>query len=109
MLQTFNYKGKQQSLDAFLEKTQTTALLVLKDDKITHESYYLGTSEYDRRISWFVAKSFLSAMFGIAVDQGKIASLDQAVTDYVPELKGSGYDGVSIKNVLQMSSGKGSK
>lgn len=103
--ESFSYKGEQQSLDAFLEKTQTTALLVLKDDTITHESYYLGTSEYDRRISWSVAKSFLSAIFGIAVEQGKIASLDQAVTDYVPELKGSGYDGVSIKNVLQMSSG----
>lgn len=99
------YKGEEISLDRFLERTSTTALLVLQGDKITHESYYQGTSAEDKRISWSVAKSFLSAMFGIAVEKGEIQSLDQVVTDYVPELKGSGYDGVSIKDVLQMSSG----
>jgi CubicO group peptidase (beta-lactamase class C family) len=103
--ESFEYKGKEQSLSEFLRDTQTTALLVLKGDTITHESYYLGTEQSDRRISWSVAKSFLSALVGIAVEQGKITNLEQAVTDYVPELKGSGYDGVSIKNVLQMSSG----
>ncbi len=101
----FSYKGEQRSLDEFLSRTRTTAMLVLQGDTITHESYYLGTTQEDKRISWSVAKSFLSAMFGIAVEQGAITSLDQAVTDYVPELKGTGYDGVSIKNVLQMSSG----
>lgn len=99
------YNGEEISLDSFLDRTSTTALLVLQGDKITHESYYQGTNAEDKRISWSVAKSFLSAMFGIALEKGEIKNLDQAVTDYVPELKGSGYDGVSIKNVLQMSSG----
>ncbi len=102
---TFHYKGVVQSVPDYLERTQTTALLVLKENTITHERYYLGTQPEDYRISWSVAKSFLSALFGIAVHEGYIKSLEQAVTDYVPELKGSGYDGVRIKDVLQMSSG----
>lgn len=101
----FEYNGKQAYLSEFLDRSQTTALLVLHGDEVTHESYYKGTTEKDLRISWSVAKSFLSAMFGVAVDQGHIKDLNQPVTDYVPELVGSGYDGVSIKNVLQMSSG----
>ena len=79
--------------------------MVLHDESITHESYYLGTTAEDKRISWSVAKSFLSALVGIAVEQEKIKDLNDLVTDYAPSLKGSGYDGVTLKNVLQMSSG----
>ena len=99
------YKGQQKSLQDFLTRSSTTALLVLKGNHITYEDYFQGTGEFDRRISWSMAKSFLSAIFGVAVSEGKIKNLEQAVTEYVPELKGTGYDGVSIKNVLQMSSG----
>ena len=102
---TYNYKGNLIEVTQFLAKTNTTALLVLKDNTITFEDYYLGTQAEDRRISWSTAKSFLSAVFGVAVAQGHIVSLMDPVTKYVPELRGSGYDGVSIKNVLQMSSG----
>ncbi|GLQ30731.1 serine hydrolase domain-containing protein [Litoribrevibacter albus] len=102
---SYRYNGEEKSLEDFLARSQTTALLVMQGDEITHESYRLGTKAEDKRISWSVAKSFLSALFGIAVEQGHIQSLEQAVTEYVPELKGSGYEGVSIKDVLQMSSG----
>ncbi len=102
---TYNYKGEQKSLQEFLTRSSTTALLVLKGNDITFEDYYQGTSEKDQRISWSMSKSFLSALFGIAIEEGHIKSIDELVTDYVPELKGSGYDGVTIKNVLQMSSG----
>jgi len=102
---TFNYKGKEISSEEFLERTATTALVILKDESISHEAYYLGTQAEDQRISWSMAKSFLSAIFGVAVEQGKIKSLQDPVTDYVPSLIGSGYDGVTIKNILQMSSG----
>jgi CubicO group peptidase (beta-lactamase class C family) len=104
---TFDFKGESRSVSDFLTQSQTTSLLVLRDDVISHESYYLGTTAQDRRISWSMGKSFLSAMFGIAVHEGAVKSLDQQVTDYVPELIGSGYDGATIKNVLQMSSGVG--
>jgi CubicO group peptidase (beta-lactamase class C family) len=102
---TYRYQGEDKSLQAFLTRSSTTALLVLKGNDITFEDYYQGTNEFDQRISWSMAKSFLSALFGIAVEEGHIKSIHDLVTDYVPELKGSGYDGVTIKNVLQMSSG----
>lgn len=99
------YNGEKRDTKKFLDKTSTTALLVLKNNDITFEQYYRGTTENDRRISWSTAKSFLSAIFGVAVADGHIDSLLDPVTKYVPELKDSGYDGISIKNVLQMSSG----
>ena len=103
--ESFVYNNESRSMAEFLEDSSTTALLVIKGNDIVFEEYYQGTGEYDQRISWSMAKSFLSAIFGVAVNEGLIPDLNQAVTDYVPELKGSGYDGVSIKNVLQMSTG----
>ncbi|MEM8656263.1 MAG: serine hydrolase [Pseudomonadota bacterium] len=82
-----------------------TSTLVLKDGEIVHEAYYQGTDADDLRISWSVAKSYLSALFGILVNEGAIPSLDAPVTDYAPALKGGAYDGATIRNVLQMSSG----
>jgi CubicO group peptidase (beta-lactamase class C family) len=103
--ESFKYGKKEISTKEFLQRSETTALIVLKDEDITHESYYLGTDENDKRISWSVAKSFLSAIIGIAVERGQIKSINDLVTDYVPSLKNSGYNNVTIKNVLQMSSG----
>jgi CubicO group peptidase (beta-lactamase class C family) len=102
---SFVYKNESRSMTDFLQDSSTTALLVVRGNDIVFEEYYQGTGEFDQRISWSMAKSFLSAIFGVAVNDGLIPDLNQAVTDYVPELKGSGYDGVSIKNVLQMSTG----
>lgn len=91
----------------WVKARNVTALVVLKDGALVHESYYLGTGPDDLRISWSVAKSFLSALFGIVLAEGKIASLDDPVTKYVPSLVGSAYDGASIHDVLTMSSGVG--
>ncbi len=102
---TYVYNGENKSLQDFLTRSSTTALLVLKGNDIAFEDYYQGTTEFDQRISWSMSKSFLSALFGIAIEEGHIKSINEFVTDYVPELKGSGYDGITIKNVLQMSSG----
>jgi len=103
--ETFTYQGEERSLQDWISGSSTTALVVIQDENLVFEDYYLGTQATDKRISWSMAKSFLSALFGIAVSEGKITDLNAPVTDYVPSLKGSGYDGVSIKNVLQMSSG----
>lgn len=84
-----------------------TGLVILKDGKLRHESYYLGTGPEDLRISWSVAKSFLSALFGVLQAEGAFGSLDDQVTQYAPALKGSAYDGASIRDVLTMSSGVG--
>ncbi|QDC08337.1 serine hydrolase [Oceanicola sp. D3] len=82
-----------------------TGLMVLSDGQVTHESYHLGTGPDDLRISWSVAKSFVSALLGILLDAGEIESLDDPVTRYAPELAGSAYDRASIRDVLQMQSG----
>ena len=101
----FDYAGRTYRLDAFLQRTVTSGLLVVKDDQIVYERYLLGATENSRLTSFSVAKSFVSALVGIAIDDGRISGVDRPVTDYVPELKGSGYDGVPIKHILQMSSG----
>ena len=103
--QAFLLNEQSLNTEQFLADSWTTGLLVIKRDQIVYEDYSLGNSESTRTISWSVAKSFISAMIGIAVDSGSIASIEQPVDDYAPELKGSGYEGVSIKDVLQMSSG----
>ncbi len=82
-----------------------TALVALKDGMLVHESYYKGTSPEDQRISWSVAKSYLSALFGIVVAEGHIDSLDDPVTKYASDLIGTAYDGATVRNVLRMSSG----
>ncbi len=82
-----------------------TGLVVLHDGQLVHEGYYLGTGPEDRHISWSVAKSFLSVLFGIIQADGAIASLDDPVEKYAPALKGSAYEGASIHDILTMSSG----
>lgn len=82
-----------------------TGLVMLKDGQLVHESYYLGTGPEDLRISWSVAKSFLAALFGVVQAEGAITSLDDPVETYAPALKGSAYEGASIRDVLTMSSG----
>lgn len=92
-------------LAAFIADRQVTGLVVLKDGAVVHDSYHLGTGGADRRISWSLAKSFLSALFGILHAEGTIPDLDAPVTAFAPQLAGSAYDGVTIRQVLTMTSG----
>ena len=91
--------------DAWITARSVTSLLVMQDGKIRFEDYYLGTTADDRRISWSVAKSYLSSLLGVLVADGVIASLDDPVVKYAPKLKGSAYEAASIRNVLNMASG----
>ncbi|GLI57130.1 hypothetical protein PM10SUCC1_26440 [Propionigenium maris DSM 9537] len=102
---TYRYLGEIRSVNGFLKDTQTTGLIVIKDGKITFEKNYNGNSADTKVISWSVVKSIISALIGIAVEEGYIKDISEPVTKYVPSLHGSGYEGVSIKDVLQMSSG----
>ena len=101
---SFSYREKSTSVDEFITRRATTALLVLKNDQITYENYFLDTQPTDKRISWSMAKSFVSILFGMQVDEGKI-DIEKSVDFYLPEMKGSGYESVKVKHVLQMSSG----
>jgi CubicO group peptidase (beta-lactamase class C family) len=103
--ETFTLEDSSLNLKDFLVDSGTTGLLVIKDGVIRFEQYYLGNEAGKQHISFSVAKSFISALLGIAINDGLIKSIEQPITDYVPELVGSGYDGVRIKDILQMSSG----
>jgi len=91
--------------EEWISDRAVTSLLVLHEGRIAHESYHLGTAPEDRRIGWSIAKSFLSALIGAVIQDGAIASLDNPVTRYAPRLEGSAYDGATLRNVLQMTSG----
>src|SRR5690606_38324313 len=95
----------QLSTQALLEETDTAALLVIKGGEIRYENYRLTGAPDRHWMSMSVAKSVVSALIGIAVAEGKIKSIEDTAVTYVPALKGSGYENVSIKHILQMSSG----
>jgi CubicO group peptidase (beta-lactamase class C family) len=97
--------GQRMTEDAWEDRTFTGAFLVMRDGKILHESYRNNTDAGTHFISFSMAKTFTSMLVGIAVGQGAIHSIDDPATLYVPELKGSGYDGVTIRQLLQMRSG----
>jgi CubicO group peptidase (beta-lactamase class C family) len=101
----FRSDGKDYDLFDYLAYNRVAGLLILKDGKVVLEDYELGASPDTRWISFSMAKSIASTLVGAAVRQGFISSLDDPMTRYVPELKGGAYDGVSIRNVLQMASG----
>ena len=103
--ETVEVAGKPRDLQKLLAELETTALIVIKDGEILNENYYLGTDKDDLRISWSVAKSFMSGLYGQALESGQIKSLDDNVETYAPSLKGSAYEGASIRNVLNMASG----
>lgn len=96
-----------QAIRDFLRRSKATGLLVLQDGKIRYENYWLGASRRSRFTSMSLAKSLTAVLLGFAVRDGFIRSIDDPVTDYLPELKSSGYDGVPIAAILQMSSGVG--
>jgi len=101
----FKSEGKDYDLFDYLAYNRVAGLLVLKDGKVVFEDYELGTGPQTRWPSFSIAKSFSSTLVGAALHQGLISSLDDPLTRYVPQLKGGAYEGVSIRNVLQMASG----
>jgi CubicO group peptidase (beta-lactamase class C family) len=102
---SFAFGDQTLSLDQFLEATSTNALLVIKDGAIVHESYRNGMTEQSRHISFSMAKSFLATMIGIAIDEGKIGSVEDKVIDYLPDWTGSAYANITIRDLLEMRSG----
>jgi len=103
--ESFVFNGHTRNTTEFLKETDTTGLLILRDSRVVYENYWRGNNANTHWISFSLCKSFVSALVGIAVAEGKIASINDPVTRYVPELRGSAYDGVRIKDILQMSSG----
>ena len=92
-------------IDAYMAGQRSAALLVVQDGKLRLERYGLGFDAAGRWTSFSVAKSFTSTLVGAAVKDGFIKSLDDKVSLYIPDLKGSAYDDVSVRQLLSMTSG----
>ena len=103
--ETFFFEGEEKNLQEYLDYFWSDGMIVLHKNEMVYENYWLGNNENKRHISWSVAKSFISALVGIAYEEGLIDSLDDPVTKYLDDFKETGYDGVTIKDILQMSSG----
>jgi CubicO group peptidase (beta-lactamase class C family) len=102
---TWDYGGRQWTVADYMGANRTSGVLVLKDGKIVLERYGMDRKPQDRWTSFSVAKSLTSTLVGAAIQDGKIKGPDDKVTAYVPELKGSAYDGVTVRQLLMMSSG----
>jgi CubicO group peptidase (beta-lactamase class C family) len=102
---SYDFNGAKWNTDAFMKENLLSGLLVIKDGRIVLERYGLGRSAEDRWTSFSVGKSVTATLVGAAIKDGHIRSLDAPVTDYLPGLRGSAYDGVTIRNLLTMTSG----
>ncbi|WP_421836553.1 serine hydrolase domain-containing protein [Novosphingobium sp.] len=92
-------------IDDYMASQRAAGLVIVQDGKVRLERYGLGFDAKGRWTSFSVAKSFTSTLVGAAIKDGYIKSLDDKVSQYIPDLKGSAYDDVSVAQLLTMSSG----
>ena len=103
----FELTSSLDDFDSFLEKNRTQAFIVIQDDTILYEHYFNGASRDSIVTSFSTAKSFTSALIGIAISEGYIQSVDDPITAYLPELadRDPAFSNITIRNLLMMSSG----
>ena len=103
----FEANPEVDRLDEFLASQDTQAFLVIQDDAILYEKYFGGAARDSIVTSFSVAKSFVSALVGIAIGEGKIASVRDPITKYLPELaeRDPRFSQITIEDLLRMSSG----
>ncbi|MBM4212868.1 MAG: serine hydrolase [Gammaproteobacteria bacterium] len=92
-------------IDDYMARQNTAGLVIVQDGKIRLERYGLGFDAQGRWTSFSVAKSFTSTLVGAAIQDGYILSLEDKVSRYIPDLRGSVYDAVTVRQLLTMSSG----
>lgn len=92
-------------VDAYMAQQRAAGLVIIQDGKVRFERYGLGFDGKGRWTSFSVAKSFTSTLVGAAIRDGHIKSLEDKVSTYIPGLRGSAYDDVSVRQLLTMSSG----
>ena len=102
---TYEYEGNTRTLADMYEDMETSGIVIVHEGNIVHESYGRGASAGTKFTTWSLVKSITSTLVGVAVADGKIDSVDDQLVKYLPEVAGTAYDGVTIKQALQMSSG----
>lgn len=103
--ETYDFEGEIRNIRELLERSQTTGLAIMHDGILIHEDYDRGNTRESLAIQMSVSKGMASFLIGVALEDGAIESVDDLVTKYVPILVGTAYDGVTLKQVLEMSSG----
>lgn len=101
----FTFQGTFYTTEDFIEDTKTSALLVIQDDCIKYEKYFLGGDENTLFSSNSMGKSFVSALMGIAVSEGYIESIEDPIGKYIPEFVGTELENIPIRACLKMASG----
>jgi CubicO group peptidase (beta-lactamase class C family) len=99
------FKGKAVDLEAFLKKSKTVAFAVIKNDTVVYEYYAKKYDEKSVVPSFSMAKSYISLLIGIAVDEGKIKSVDEPITNYLKDLDSATFHPITIRHLLNMRSG----
>src|SRR5258708_607069 len=101
----FKSGAKVYDLFDYLALNRVAGLLILKNGRIVREDYQLGINRNTRWPSFSMCKSVVSTLIGAALQDGSISNIDDPITKYVPALNGAAYQGVSVRNMLQMASG----
>ena len=102
---TYTWQGKRYSLDDYFQRSFVLGFLVLHDNQILLEKYFHDADRDSRFLSNSMQKSMVSVLIGQAIEDGRIQSVNDPVVRYLPYLASGGYKDVTIKNLLQMSSG----
>lgn len=101
----FTHEGMTYNLSDVLSRNQVAAMMIVKDDDVQFEQYFMGNDEATRWMSMSIAKTITVLMIGVAIQEGAITSLEDPVTQYLPELAGTVYDGVTVEQIIAMTSG----
>ena len=102
---TYVHQGEPKTINDYFDQLNTTGLIVLKNGELVFEKYALGHTEDQAWISFSVAKSVVSMLYGAAINDGYIKSVDDLASTYLPSLREGAYKDTTIKNILQMASG----
>ena len=107
-IEAIGNRSTNGSLVDYLDSSGTTAFLVIHDDEPLYEKYFDGYDKNSIQTSFSMAKSFASALVGIAIDEGHMKSVDEPITNYIFELreKDKRFGSITIRNLLTMSSGR---
>jgi len=106
-LQQFSYDvdGKQYDLYDVLSMNRVSGMLILHQGEVVFEKYLLGNDQHTRWMSMSVAKSVTATLIGAAIQDGAIKNIDDPIVNYLPRFKNTAYDGVTVRQLLQMRSG----
>jgi CubicO group peptidase (beta-lactamase class C family) len=96
---------EERTVAQLMDRNAIAGLLIVRDGRIVLERYGLGLQPHDRWSTMSMVKSTTAILVGAAIAQGLLGSVDDGVTDHLPQLTGTAYDGVTIRHLLTMSSG----